>query len=148
KVDSDALPPSLQQKLRHGRVDLDDPAVTLKLLQDQAVLGVLGTFDEHGMLTAVGVNCALCHSVVDDSIMPGIGHRIDGLANRDLNIGAILASAPNLQPFIDLLKVTDPAVDGSKVQQIFNSWGPGKFDAELFLDGKEFRPDGGPAATL
>src|SRR5262249_12598165 len=77
-----------------------------------------------------------------------VGHRIDGLANRDLDIGAIMASLPNMQPFIDLLQVTDPGVTADKVRQIFKSWGPGKFDAELFLAGKEFRPDGGPAATL
>jgi hypothetical protein len=148
KVDSDALPPSLLERLKHGKVDLDDPAVTLELLKDRAVLGVLGFFDKAGMLSSVGVNCAMCHSVVDDSVVPGIGHRIDGLANHDLNIGAIIAAAPNLQPFIDRLKVVDPGVDANKVRQILNSWGPGKFDAELLLDGKEFRPDGGPAATL
>ncbi|MCA1826916.1 MAG: hypothetical protein LC689_08245, partial [Myxococcales bacterium] len=31
---------------------------------------------------------------------------------------------------------------------VLSSWGPGKFDAEVFLDGKAFRPDNGDAATL
>src|SRR5262249_3607845 len=77
-----------------------------------------------------------------------IGHRIDGLANRDLDVGAIAASAPNLQPVVDLLRLADPTIDLMTVRRVLNSWGPGKFDAELFLDGKAFQPDGRSAATL
>lgn len=143
KVDVDALPRSLQNDLRRGRVDLDDPATTLALLQLDAVVGVTGFFDENGSLESFGIQCALCHSTVDDSLAPGIGHRLDGWANRDLNVGAIIALAPNLQPVADLL-----GVDVDTVKTVLNSWGPGKFDAELFLDGKAFRPDGGSAATL
>jgi hypothetical protein len=143
KVDSDALPQQLVARLKHGRVNLDDPATTLALLQLNAVLGVKGTFKSDGSLQAVGITCALCHSTVDNSFAPGIGHRLDGWANRDLNVGAIIALAPNLQPFADLLGVSQ-----ATVRTVLLSWGPGKFDAELILDGKAFRPDGKSAATL
>jgi len=91
----------------------------------------------------MGIQCALCHSGVDDSFAPGIGHRLDGWANRDLNVGAIIALAPNLQPLADLL-----GVDVATVRAVLNGWGPGKFDASLLLDGKALRPDGGAAAVL
>jgi mono/diheme cytochrome c family protein len=143
KVDVDALPQSVIRQLRQGQVDLTDPAVTLLLLQEDAVVGVTGFFNDQGTLDAVGIQCALCHSTVDDSFAPGIGNRLDGWANRDLNVGAIIAFAPNLQPLADLL-----GVDVATVEEVLLSWGPGKFDAELVLDGKAFRPDGGPAATL
>lgn len=143
KVDIDALPRPVIRQLRQGNVDLTDPAVTLLLLKEEAVVGVTGFFNEAGTLDGVGIQCALCHSTVDDSFAPGIGNRLDGWANRDLNVGAIIAFAPNLQPLADLL-----GVDVATVEQVLLSWGPGKFDAELILDGKAFRPDGGPAATL
>jgi len=143
KVDVDALPESLIDALNHGKVDLDDPATTLALLKLNAVIGVTGFFNKQGTLRAVGIQCAICHSVVDNSFAPGIGHRLDGWANRDLNIGAIIGLSPNLKPVADLLQVDEPTV-----RTVVNSWGPGKFDAELFLDGKAFRPDGKTAATL
>jgi cytochrome c2 len=143
KVDSDALPSSLISQLKRGRVNLDDPGTTLALLKLGAVVGVKGTFQSDGSLQAVGITCALCHSTVDDSLASGIGHRLDGWANRDLNVGAIAALSPNLKPVADLL-----GVDEATVRAVLQSWGPGKFDAELFLDGKAFRPDGKSAATL
>jgi mono/diheme cytochrome c family protein len=143
KVDVDALPRKLVEQLKRGEVDLNDPAVTLALLKLNAVVGVTGFFNEDGSLASMGIQCALCHSTVDDSFAPGIGHRLDGWANRDLNVGAIVALAPNLQPFSDLL-----GVDEDTVRVVLNSWGPGKFDAELILDGKAFQPDGSSAATL
>jgi len=143
KVDVDALPQSLIEKLKHGQVNLDDPATTLALLKLNAVVGVTGFFNQQGSLQSMGFQCALCHSTVDDSFAPSIGHRLDGWANRDLNVGAIVALAPNLQPVADLLGVDVPTV-----RTVLNSWGPGKFDAELFLDGKAFRPDGKSAAIL
>lgn len=142
KVDTDALPQSLISQLKHGRVNLDDPATTLALLQLNAVVGVKGTFSG-GNLQSVGITCALCHSTVDNSFAPGIGRRLDGWAARDLNVGAIAALSPNLKPVADLL-----GVDEATVRTVLQSWGPGKFDAELFLDGKAFRPDGKSAATL
>jgi hypothetical protein len=48
------------------------------------------------VLSSIGLQCSLCHSTVDDSLAPGIGHRLDGWANRDLNVGAIIALAPDL----------------------------------------------------
>src|SRR4029079_12047359 len=88
KVDTEALPHSLVKDLQKGRVDLDSPATTLALLKLDAVVGVKGSFNQDGSLRAVGISCALCHSVVDDSFAPGIGKRLDGWANRDLNVGA------------------------------------------------------------
>jgi len=143
KVDLDALPPALQQQLRAGQVNLDDPATTLALLKLNAVVGVTGRFNADGSLRSMGVQCAFCHSTVDDALAPGIGHRLDGWANRDLNVGAIVSLAPTLQPFTDLL-----GVDAPTVKQVLASWGPGRFDAELDKDGKAFRPDGKQAGTL
>jgi len=143
KVDVDALPRQLVQQLSQGRVDLDDPAVTLALLKLNAVVGVTGFFNDNDRLRSIGIQCAFCHSTVDDSLAPGIGHRLDGWANRDLNVGAIINLSPNVQPFVDLL-----GVDEATVRAVFESWGPGKFDAELSLDGKAFQPDGRSAATL
>ena len=107
------------------------------------MVGVKGFFDDAGNLSSVGIQCAFCHSTVDDSFAPGIGQRLDGWANRDLDVGAIIALAPDLGFFVSLL-----GVDENTVRTVLRSWGPGKFDAELILDGKAFRPDGKPAATL
>ncbi|HEV7902571.1 MAG TPA: hypothetical protein VGO96_01925 [Pyrinomonadaceae bacterium] len=143
KVDADALPESLVNDLKRGRVDLDNPATTLALLKLNAVVGVKGNFKGDGSLQSVGISCALCHTAVDNSLAPGIGQRLDGWANRDLNVGAIIDLAPNLRPVAELL-----GVDEATVRTVVRSWGPGKFDAELFLDGIAFRPDGKSAATL
>jgi hypothetical protein len=143
KVDVDAVPPAVAVALKAGRVDLDDPASTMVLLKANAVVGITGHFGSNGQLSSVGVQCAFCHSTVDDSFAAGIGHRLDGWANRDLNVGAIVSLAPDLTAYTHLLGVDEPTV-----KKVFASWGPGKFDAELNLDGKAFRPDGKPAATL
>jgi hypothetical protein len=143
KVDADALPPALVDQVRRGQVDLDDPATTLALLELDAVVGVKGFFDQAGNLQAMGITCALCHSTVNDSFAPGIGQRLDGWPNRDLNVGAIISLAPDLSAFTELL-----GVDEATVRQVLASWGPGKFDAELTLDGKAFRDDGQSAAVL
>lgn len=143
KVDADALPASLKLQIKAGKVDLDDPAVTIALLKLNAVVGVTAFADAKGHVTSMGIQCALCHSTVDNSFAPGIGHRLDGWANRDLNVGAIVSLAPNLKPFTDLL-----GVDEATVKKVLASWGPGRFDAELDKDGKALRPDGGQAGTL
>ncbi len=143
KVDMDALPDDLVDKIKAGEVDLDDPATTLALLKLNAVVGVTGFFNEQGDMRSIGIQCALCHSTVDNAFAPGIGSRLDGWANRDLNVGVIVALSPNLKPVADVL-----GVDEATVRQVLNSWGPGKFDAELILDGKAFRPDGKSGATL
>ncbi len=149
KVDADALPPDLVDSVRRGAVNLADPATTLALLKLDAVVGVKGVFGADGRLNSVGIRCALCHSTVDQSFstsaIPGglIGKRLDGWPARDLNVGAIIALSPTVKPFSDLLGVNDETV-----RRVFMSWGPGKFDAELILDGRAFRPDGKSAATL
>ncbi len=143
KVDADALPASLVEQIKQGKVDLDDPATTAALLKLNVVVGVKGRFDEKGALTSMGITCALCHSTVDDSFAPGIGRRLDGWANRDLNVGVIVSLAPNLQPVANLLKVDVPTA-----KKVLTSWGPGRYDALLDKDGKAFRPDGKQAGVL
>ena len=143
KVDTEALPAALVAQIKAGKVNLDDPATTLALLKLNAVVGVTGRFDKAGKIQSMGLQCAFCHSTVDDSFAPGIGKRLDGWANRDLNVGAIVSLAPNLKPFTDLL-----GVDVATVKKVLASWGPGRFDAELDKDGKAFRPDGKQAGTL
>jgi mono/diheme cytochrome c family protein len=113
KVDVHALPRSLVRALRRGQVDLGDPAVTVELLRLNAVVGVKGTVSAAGQLTRVGITCALCHSTVDDSLAPGIGSRLDGWANTDLDVGTIVALSPALD-------------DATKAE--FRQWGPGKYD--------------------
>ena len=143
KVDAEALPPDLVAAIKAGKVDMNDPASTVALLKANAVVGVTAFLNADGSAKSMGIQCALCHSTVDDSFAPGIGKRLDGWGNRDLNIGAIVATAPNLQPFADLL-----GVDVATVKTVLNSWGPGRYDAELNMDGKAKRPDGKSAATM
>jgi hypothetical protein len=119
KVDADALPAGLKAALQAGQVDLTDPAVTVELLRLNAVVGVMGTFNNQGQFTSVGITCALCHSTVDNSFAAGIGKRLDGWPNRDLNVGAIVGLSP---------VIPDDA---------FSSWGPGRYDPrDHAFDGK------------
>jgi hypothetical protein len=145
KVDVDALPASVIADLKANKVDLDSVDTTLALLKAKAVVGVTGIFDGSGALTSMGIQCSLCHSTVDDSFAPGIGHRLDGWANRDLNVGAIVNLSPDLTPVANLLGVPE-----GTVRDVLAGWGPGRFNAELFLDRKAVGPDGGvaSAATL
>jgi hypothetical protein len=131
KVDVEALPDNLIAALKEGKVNLNDPATTLALFKLNSDVRVTGFFYEQGTLKSVGIQCGLCHSTVDNSFAPGIGHRLDGWANRDLNVGAIVALAPNLKPAANLL-----GVDQTTVRAVLNSWGSGHFDAELLFDGK------------
>ena len=134
KVDVDALPPRIVAALRAGQVDLTSPAVTTELLRLNAVVGVKGTVNETGQLTSVGVTCALCHSTVDNSFSPGIGRRLDGWANLDLNVGAIVALSPALP---DTLKAE------------FRTWGPGKYDPRHHaFDGANLVPLNGPSRPI
>ena len=116
KVDADALPPGILEK-----VDLKSPATTVALLKMNAVVGVVATVDSSSHITRLGITCALCHSTVDNSVMKGIGHRLDGWPNRDLNVGAIIALSPAL---------TAPQ------KAVYGSWGPGKYDPRYNVDGK------------
>ncbi len=143
KVDSDALPEALKKQIAAGKVNLDDPAITIALLKLNAVVGVTAFANPDGSVKSMGIQCAFCHSTVDNSFAPGIGKRLDGWANRDLNVGAIVSLAPNLKPFTDLL-----GVDAATVKKVLASWGPGRYDAELDKDGKALRPDGKQAGTL
>jgi hypothetical protein len=134
KVDVEALPAEVIAALQAGQVDLADPAVTVELLRLNAVVGVKGTVDEAGQLTKVGVTCALCHSSVDDSFAPGIGKRLDGWANTDLNVGAIVALSPALD-------------EGTKAE--FRSWGPGKYDPRHHaFDGTSIIPLNSPSLPI
>jgi cytochrome c2 len=116
KVDADALPPGILEK-----VELKSPATTVALLKMNAVVGLKAEIDANNHITRLGVTCALCHSTVDDSVQKGIGHRLDGWPNRDLNVGAIIALSPAL-------------TDDQK--KVYNSWGPGKYDPRYNQDGK------------
>src|SRR5687768_4474134 len=124
KVDADALPQEVKAAIAAGQVDLNDPATTVTLLKLNAVVGLKGTVQSingRDRLVRVGITCALCHSRVDDSFAPGIGKRLDGHPNRDLNVGAIVALSPAV-----------PAT----LKQVLNSWGPGKYDPRINFDGK------------
>jgi hypothetical protein len=124
KVDADALPAAVVSAIQQGQVDLNDPATTVTLLKLNSVLGVKGTVETVNgadRLTRVGITCALCHSTVDNSFAPGIGRRLDGHPNRDLNVGAIVALSPAVS---------------SDLKTILNGWGPGKYDPRINFDGK------------
>src|SRR6478609_3564757 len=134
KVDADALPASLVEQIKAGKVDLADPATTLVLLQLNSVVGVTGIFDKQGKLQSVGIQCALCHSTVDDSLAPGIGHRLDGWPNRTLNVGAIVSLSPVLP---DALK------------EEFRLWGPGRYDPRHHaFDGTNLIPLNSPSVPI
>jgi hypothetical protein len=139
KVDLDVLPKFMKEQIKGGKV-LDDPGVTLALIKLNAVVGVVGNVKD-GELKSIGLTCALCHSTVDSNT--GIGKRLDGWPNQDLNVGAIISMSPDLSVLTEALDV-----DVETLKNVLASWGPGKFDAELNLDGKAMRPDGKPAATL
>ena len=116
KVDADVLPAGILKT-----VDLKSPATTVALLKMNAIVGIQAKVDDAGRITSLGVTCALCHSTVDNSVMPGIGRRLDGWPNRDLNVGAIIALSPTVS---------------AEKKAIYNSWGPGKYDPRFNLDGK------------
>jgi hypothetical protein len=134
KVDVDALPPAVIAALRAGTIDLTDPAVTIELLRLNAVVGVKGAVNAAGQLTKVGVTCALCHSTVDNSLAAGVGARLDGWANTDLNVGAIVALSPALD-------------DATKAE--FRTWGPGKYDPRHHaFDGTSIIPLNNPSLPI
>lgn len=143
KVDAEALPADVVAAINSGEVDLNDPATTIELLRLNAVVGVKGNFDNIGKMQSVGITCALCHSTVDNSFTDGIGKRLDGWPNRDLNVGAIISLTDNAQFLADLLHV-----DEATVVSVLQGWGPGKFNAGLTIDGVALKPDGSVAANL
>ena len=121
KVDADALPPEVKAGIQNGTIDLDSPATTVALLKLGAVVGLVGEVDGNNVLTSVGTTCALCHSTVDNSFAPGIGSRLDGWPNRDLNVGAIIALSPVLT---------------AAQKAVYTSWGPGMYDPRFNIDGQ------------
>ena len=121
KVDADALPAAVKAGIANGSIDLNAPATTVALLGLNAVVGVVGQVDAGGTLQRVGITCALCHTQVDNSFAPGIGRRLDGWPNRDLNVGAIVALSPALTP---------------AQKAVYGSWGPGMYDPRFNIDGK------------
>jgi len=124
KVDSEALPAAVVAGIQNGTVDLKSPDTTVALLKLDAVVGLKGTVETingKDMLTRVGVTCALCHSTVDNSFAPGIGKRLDGWPNRDLDVGAVIALSPALT---------------AAMKAVYNSWGRGKYDPRFNLDGQ------------
>lgn len=143
KVDAKALPSDIVAGIQSGSIKLDDPATTLTLLKLNAVVGVKGHFNTKGQITSVGITCASCHSTVDNSLAPGIGNRLDGWPNRDLNVGAIISLTDNAKPIADMLHVNE-----STLRTVLGMWGPGKFAAILFMDGKALKPDGTVAANV
>ena len=124
KVDTDSLPAEVVSAIQSGAISLTDPATTVALLKLNAVVGVKGTVQNikgKDTLVRVGITCALCHSTVDNSFAKGIGKRLDGWPNRDLNVGAIVALSPALPP---------------SAKAVYNSWGPGMYDPRFNFDGK------------
>jgi mono/diheme cytochrome c family protein len=121
KIDADALPRDVIAAIRAGKIDLNNPAVTVALIKLNAVVGVIGKVDDDNNLRSVGISCALCHSTVNNSIAPGIGSRLDGWPNRDLNPGAIIALSPAIPP-------------GPMGKDVYNSWGPGRYDPRFNID--------------
>jgi cytochrome c5 len=121
KVDADALPEAVKTAIANNQVDLNAPATTVTLLKLGAVVGIRGEVDDAGTLQRVGITCALCHSTVDNSFAPGIGRRLDGWPNRDLNVGAIVSLSPVLTP---------------AQKTVYGSWGPGMYDPRFNIDGK------------
>jgi mono/diheme cytochrome c family protein len=124
KVDAGALPAAVVRGIRAGSIDLKSPATTVALIKLNAVVGIQGTvqvINGKDTLTRVGVTCALCHSTVDNAFAPGIGKRLDGWPNRDLDAGAIIALSPALS---------------ATMKAVYKSWGKGKYDPRFNLDGK------------
>jgi hypothetical protein len=134
KVDVEALPREIVAALRAGRIDLKNPAVTVELLKLNAVVGVKGAVNETGQLTSIGITCALCHSSVDNSLAAGIGRRLDGWANVDLNVGAIVALSPAV---------------GDAFKAELRTWGPGKYDPRHHaFDGVNLIPLNSPSLPI
>lgn len=142
KVDVEALPPEVIAGIESGDIKLNEPATTVELLKLNAVVGVKGNFNPDQTLKSIGITCAVCHSTVDDSYDFGIGKRLDGWPNRDLDVGGIISLTDNAQPIADMLHVSEGAL-----RSVLDLWGPGKFAAVLFMDGKHTNTETGKVAA-
>jgi len=142
KVDAEALTPEVIAGIESGDIKLTEPSTTLALLKLNAVVGVKGSFNEDGSLKSIGITCASCHSTVDNSYMTGIGKRLDGWPNRDLNVGGIINLTDNALPIANMLHVTEPAL-----RSVLSQWGPGRFPAILFMDGQPVNTQTGKIAA-
>lgn len=142
KVDVEALPPEVIAGIESGDIKLDNPATTVALLRLNAVVGVMGQFNPDQTLKSIGITCAVCHSTVDNSYIPGVGKRLDGWPNRDLDVGGIISLTDNAQPIADMLHVSEVAL-----RSVLDLWGPGKFAAVLFMDGKHTNTETGKVAA-
>ncbi len=120
KVDGDLIPADVLKAVQANPALLDDPATTRQLLTLNAVVGVKATV-AGDQITRLGITCALCHSTVDNSVMAGIGHRMDGWPNHDLAVGTIVSVAPGL-----------PA----DLKPVYASWKKGFYDPRFNIDKK------------
>ncbi|MBM7335268.1 hypothetical protein [Alloalcanivorax marinus] len=120
---------------------LGDPAVTLLLINEGAVIGVV-PFDENGDRKPlgsdaaydgmdaldiaggdkVGVTCALCHAKTDGSVVPAgtvgpgsVGAETDGVIAGGLDVGAIFAAADNPLAYLPLLQLQFDALEGATI---------------------------------
>jgi cytochrome c551/c552 len=143
KIDAEALPAELKTRFAQGRVEAKSSKLMLELLELDAVVGLTGFFSMDRKLVSVGVQCAMCHSTVDDAVGTSVGTRLDGWANRDLDVGAFLAMSPNIGPLATQLGADDEAA-----RAWIRAWGPGKVDAALVLDGAKRDLNQRPVPTL
>jgi mono/diheme cytochrome c family protein len=125
KVDAAAVPMEVL-----ASADLEDPTTTVALLELHAVVGVRATVT-NGMVERIGITCALCHSTVDDSVAPGIGMRLDGHPNLDLDPGLIVSLTPGVADY-----ATSLGVDPAQALAALESWGPGRYDPRFNQDGQ------------
>ena len=142
KVDVEALTPEVIAGIESGDIKLTDPASTIALLKLNAVVGVKGNFSDAGVLQSIGITCAVCHSTVDNSYTNGVGKRLDGWPNRDLDVGGIISLTDNALPIANMLHISEPTL-----RTVLDLWGPGKFPAILFMDGKAFNTETGKIAA-
>ncbi|WP_221931076.1 hypothetical protein [Telmatospirillum sp. J64-1] len=85
----------------------------------------------------VGTTCALCHASVDGVT----GQVVQGAPNSDLNLGLLLALAPNSAAFFphamlpqvalptSPLSIPDPRLVEAAVDRVLMRWPPGSFDS-------------------
>ena len=122
KVDVRALPTSVKRALRAGRARPRRPRHHRHPAAARRRRRTRGQGRRRtGCSFGSESTCALCHSTVDNSFAPGIGRRLDGWPNRDLDVGAIVALSPAIT---------------AEQRRVYRSWGPGMYDPRFNIDGK------------